>query len=113
MISRDFSVAIMVKDAEKSAQWYKEKLGFRVSHEGHWVTVWPRGSPWKIHLCEGEPEPGNTGISFYTSDLKSTVDLLKKKGVKFHKDLTKADWGSFAQIEDPDGNIIWINEGKP
>jgi uncharacterized glyoxalase superfamily protein PhnB len=114
MISKEFSVAVMVSDGKKSAAWYKEKLGFEIStEEDHWVTAWPKGAIWKLHLCEGKLEPGNTGIGLYSDDLKNTVANLKKKGVKFATDYTKTEWGEIAQLKDPDGNIIWISAGGP
>ena len=114
MISKEFSVAVVVSDAKKSAAWYKEKLGFETStDEGHWVTAWPKGASWKLHLCEGEPEPGNTGIALYSDDIKKTVAELKNKGTKLAQDYTKTQWGENAQVEDPDGNIIWITAGGP
>jgi predicted enzyme related to lactoylglutathione lyase len=113
MLGKELSVAVMVKDGKKSAKWYEEKLGFKSEVESHWVTVWPEGVTWKLHLCEGELEPGNTGISLYTKDIDKAAAELKKKGVKFHRDVTRKEWGAFAQIEDPDGNIIWISEGGP
>jgi predicted enzyme related to lactoylglutathione lyase len=113
MISKEFSVAVVVSDGPKAAKWYADKLGFETSVEGHWVTAWPKGAGWKLHLCEGELEPGNTGIGFYSADLKKTVADLKKKGVKFAQDYTKTKWGEIAQIEDPDGNILWVSAGEP
>ena len=113
MISKEFSVAVMVSDAKKSAAWYEEKLGFETSMEDHWVTAAPKGANWKLHLCEGELEPGNTGIGLYSDDLKATVEALKKKGVKFAMDYTKSEWGEISQLEDPDGNLIWIFAGGP
>lgn len=114
MISKEFSVAVMVSDGKKSAAWYKDKLGFETStEEDHWVTAWPKGAQWKLHLCEGELEPGNTGIAFYSDDVKNTVADLKKKGVKFAMDYTKTQWGESAQILDPDGNMIVISAGGP
>ena len=113
MISKDFSVAIMVSDAKKSARWYKEKLGFETSLEDHWVTAWAKGADWKLHLCEGELEPGNTGIGLYSEDLKKTVEDLKKKGVKFPKDYKKTEWGEMATLEDPDGNTFTALQGSP
>jgi len=113
MLSKDFSVAVMVSDAKKSAAWYK-KLGFETSIEDeHWVTAWPKGAQWKLHLCEGELEPGNTGIAFYTDDVKATVAELKKKGATFAMDYTKSQWGENAQVKDPDGNLFWITKGRP
>ena len=38
---------------------------------------------------------------------------LKKRGAKLAQDYTKTQWGENAQVEDPDGNIIWISAGGP
>jgi len=114
MISKEISVAVMVSDGKKSAAWYKEKLGFEVSTEyDHWVTAWVKGANWRLHLCEGKLEPGNTGISLYSDDVKNAVEDFKKKGVKFAQDYSKTQWGENAQLKDPDGNIIWITGGGP
>ena len=113
MISKEFSIAVMVSDPKKSAKWYAEKLGFQTSAEGHWVTAWQKGANWKLHLCKGELEPGNTGIGLYSGDLKKTVADLKKKGVKFEQDYTKTEWGEISMFKDPDGNVIWISGGGP
>ncbi len=106
------SVAVVVSDAKKSAQWYKEKLGFEIrSEEGHWVTVAPKGSELVIHLCEGdELEPGNTGFGFVAGDVTKTEAELRKKGVRFTVPTKKEPWGSHAMFADPDGNEFWINE---
>jgi catechol 2,3-dioxygenase-like lactoylglutathione lyase family enzyme len=113
MISKSFSVAVVVSDPKKSAKWYRAKLGLATSVEGHWVTVWQKGTTWKIHLCEGKPEPGNTGIAFYTDNVEKLVASLKKKDVKFSVDYTKTDWGENAQFDDPDGNVFWLIKGSP
>ena len=53
MITQIGSVAILVNDARRSAEWYRDKLGFEiVGMEGHAVFVKPKGSPSLIHLCE-------------------------------------------------------------
>jgi len=39
-----------------------------------------------LHLCEGDLEPGNTGIGLYSDDVERTVAYLKKKGVEFGQD---------------------------
>jgi predicted enzyme related to lactoylglutathione lyase len=112
MFSKSFSVAVTVSDAKKAAKWYKQTLGFEVSTEDeHWVTAGVKGAPWKLHLCETELEPGNTGICFYSENVKKTVDGLKKKGVKFSREYKKSEGGETALIEDPDGNIFWISSG--
>ena len=114
MLSKSFSVAVVVSDGKKAAKWYKDKLGFEVStDDDHWVTTWLKGSQWKLHLCEGKLEPGNTGIGFYSKNVRGTVKALKEKGVKFSKDYTKTPWGEIAMFDDPDGNVFWISAGEP
>jgi predicted enzyme related to lactoylglutathione lyase len=113
VIKKNLSVAVMVSDAKKSAQWFKENLGFNSSIEEHWITVWPRGCTSKVHLCQGELEPGNTGIAFYCDDVLKVSKMLKSRKVKFSKDVTKEDWGTYAMIDDPDGNVFWLMQGSP
>lgn len=107
-------VAVLVRDSKKAAEWYREKLGFEVSSQGHWVTVRPPSSPMMLHLCErceewGDDEPGgNTGISFTTDDKERTYRELKAKGVEFAKDLTTEWFGTYAILKDLDGNGFWM-----
>ena len=113
MFSNSFSVAVMVSDAKKAAKWYEEKLGFETSVDGHWVVASPKGASWKLHLCESELEPGNTGICLYSDDVKKTVDGLKKKGVRFTRDYSKSEAGEGAMFDDLYGNVFWISSGTP
>ena len=103
-------VAVVVSDANKSADWYKEKLGFEIrDKEGHWVTVAPKSSEVVLHLCESKPlEQGNTGIAFSVDDLDSVYKELSGKGVEFTVKPTKEEWGSYAMFKDPDGNEFWL-----
>ena len=114
MIQAMTSVAVLVRDAKKAAEWYHEKLGFDTDAQGHWVTVWPRGSPVRLHLCERcheweDDEPGgHTGIAFATDDQERTYHELKARGVDFAKDLTTEWFGTYALFKDLDGNVFWI-----
>jgi len=104
-------IAVVVSNAAKSAEWYKEKLGFEVREkEGHWVTVAPKGSDIVLHLCETKPlEQGNTGIAFTVDDLNKTYKELSAKGVEFTVKPTTVEWGTYAMFKDPDGNVFWLN----
>jgi catechol 2,3-dioxygenase-like lactoylglutathione lyase family enzyme len=111
MVSKEFSMAVVVSNGKKSAKWFEESLGFESSADGHWVLVWPEGSTAKVHLCEGKPDPGNTGIAFYFEDATGQVRHMKEKGVKFTRELKKESWGTNGMFADPDGNEYWIFEG--
>jgi len=112
MISKKFSVAVMVSDAKQSAKWFETKLGFGSSVHGHWILVWPKGSVTKIHLCEGTPEQGNTGIAFYVQGAEKLAEKMKASGVKFTRDVKKLDWGTTGMFADPDGNEYHLIEGS-
>ncbi len=64
MITGIGSVAVLVNDAKRSAEWYRDKLGFEVvSAEGHAVFVSAPGSDSLLHLCGrcndwGDDTPG-------------------------------------------------------
>lgn len=111
MITEIVDVAVVVSDAKKALKWYTEVLGLEPrSTEGHWVTVAPKGSKTVLHLCEGGAlEKGNTGIALRTEDLERAYQELKEKGVKFPHPPKDEGWGPYAQFEDPDGNVIWLD----
>jgi len=110
MIKSIMDMAVVVSDAKKSSEWYKEKLGLEVrDNEGHWITVAPKGSNVVVHLCETKPlEQGNTGIAFYVDDLDKAYNEMKTKGVEFTTKPKKTEWGSYAMFKDPDGNEFWL-----
>ncbi len=110
MIKSIMDMAVVVSNAKKSAEWYKEKLGLEVRDtEGHWITVAPKGSNVVLHLCETKSlEQGNTGIAFSVDDLDKTYNELTAKGVEFTTKPKKTEWGSHAMFKDLDGNEFWL-----
>ncbi len=109
MISAIGDVAVVVSDGKKAAEWYREKLGFKIfSSEGHWITVGPHNATTVLHLCEGKLEPGNTGIGLIVDDVKKTYEELSKKGVSFTKKPADEGFGLYAMFKDIDGNEFWI-----
>jgi catechol 2,3-dioxygenase-like lactoylglutathione lyase family enzyme len=137
MIAGVGSVAVLVKDARKSAVWYRDKLGFEVlSMEGHGVFV-RAGGPGGvlIHLCgrcdawENDHPGGRTGIWLRCGEVgvrrnpktgvvvpssdpelvEKTYEELKRRGVEFREPLTTASWGNYAILADPDGNEFEIS----
>lgn len=137
MITGVGSIAILVNDAQKSAEWYRDKLGFEIiAAEGHPVFVKPKRSQAPLlHLCGrcndwGSDRPGGrvgvwlhcgeikirkdekTGLVTPASqpeDVERTYHELKKKGVEFSEELTTTDWGKYAILRDLDGNEFEIS----
>ncbi len=116
MISKITSMSVVVLDAQESATWFREKLGWEaVGDPGeHWVVAYPegRGDGAHLHLCAGfyPLEPGNSGIAFATPDLQTAYEGMHEKGVEFTQEPTKEDWGFYAMFKDPDGNEFWLFE---
>jgi len=106
------TMAVVVRNDQKAAKWYHDKLGLRVATRfPHWVTVASRGSTVTLHLCpDSPPEKGNTGISFGTKDVAKQEKELRKKGVKITVPTTKADYGTYLMFADPDGNEFYVFE---
>lgn len=104
-------VAVVVRDAKASAQWWKG-LGFEVRDDsGHWVTVAPRGANVVLHLCQGPPpEEGNTGIGFFVDSVEEVEKAWGAKGVRFTVPRTVGEASVQARFVDPDGNEFWLFE---
>lgn len=107
-------IAVTVTNAKAAAEWWREKLGFRVHTVGppggHAVMIAPPGERFLLHLCEGfaPVEPGNTGIAFVTDDIDRSVERMTEGGVSFPEPLKKGEWGASAKFADPDGNVFWL-----
>lgn len=107
--------AIAVSNANATARWWVEKVGFSthiVGEGGHAVMVAPPGDRFVLHLCEGfeKVEPGNSGVAFVTDDIDSIVGRMMASGVEFAEPLKRESWGAMAKFADPDGNIFWLLE---
>jgi lactoylglutathione lyase len=106
-------------------KFYSEKLGFDIMVNmpfkgGKWIEVAPQGSETTLSLMVPNskmlpPEDveaakngigTSTGIWFYSDNIHSEFEELKKKGV----DITvpeQQDWGGFMSlVKDPDGNAF-------
>jgi len=116
MFTQVASVAVLVWDAKRAAEWYREKLGFDVSAQGHWVEARLPGSSIVLHLCgrcaewENDRPGGHTGILLKADDKEKAYRELRSKGVEFDVELTEAPWGGgkYAIFKDLDGNKFWM-----
>lgn len=125
------TAAVVVADGQKAIAWYRDVLGLNVAYvgpasaetdpsiqgspdnPGHWVELGPRRPRTRIHLCEleGKTEPGPTGITFLTDDIRADFDRLQDHGVHFLYPPQKMAWGEWlCAFVDPDGNEFDLKE---
>ncbi len=111
------SIAVVVSDRNRSVKWYTENLGLdHLTDMDHWQTVGQKGKGSELHICQVSEyddkaplEPGNTGIAFrLPGDFVAACDALKARGVEFSVPATKAEWGWWAMVKDPDGNELCL-----
>ena len=119
------TVAIVVSDRRNALAWYRDVLGLAPAYAGpndpdadpsvagdpedpgHWIELGPARPQTRVHLCEmgGRTEPGPTGITFLTDDIRADHDRLRAKGVRFLSPPKAMDWGEWlCEFADPDGN---------
>jgi predicted enzyme related to lactoylglutathione lyase len=108
------TVAVVVRDEKKAMKFWKDKVGLRVvTSWPHWVTVAPRGSKVRLHLCpDSRPEKGNMGFLFSTKAIVREEKRLRKNGVKITQPIKKEDWGTIFWFADPDGNEFQVIQDK-
>lgn len=120
-------VVVPVKNRKKAMEFYKKKLGMKVTTDApemDWVELSvPKSKGTTLSLIQPDPKWGkkvyedtvkfigeNTGIIFSTNDIKATYTELKEKGVKISKP-KKQEWGGWwAEFEDQDGNEYGLSQ---
>lgn len=130
MITAVGSVCVFVKDQERAKSFYMQQLGMELQHDGpmpndtdaRWISVAPPGSKTEIVLYKrGDPFWAHyeatvgavQSITLRTDDLSATVSTLRDRGVKILQEPEDHEWGSFAMIEDSEGNtIILVTESN-
>ncbi len=109
--------SIPVTDQDRAIAFYTEKLGFRIvtdqpfSEQQRWVELGIPGAETRVVLFKFDKslQPGmQMNISFWTDDVEGTVRDLKARGVKITMEPMKADWGTAAGFQDPDGNTFIV-----
>ena len=120
------TVAVVVSDRHQALKWYHETLGLPLTYigppesnsdarvqgtpenAGHWIELGPNRPLTRLHICEladHKIEPGPTGITFLTDNIRSEYERLTAMGVKFGYPPRKMDWGEWlCSFRDPDGN---------
>ena len=112
-LDNTISIAMSVKDRHLSADWYGEKLGFKlIFHidEAGWSELQTNTDGVTLGLGEHtEPAPGNMGPVFGVADIDTARKALEAAGVKFDGETdTVEGMVSTATFYDPDGNALML-----
>jgi len=124
-------IILPVSDVDRAKAFY-ERAGFALDVDHHpnesfrVVQLTPPGSACSITIGKGvsSAEPGSIrGIHLVVTDLEEALATLRDRGIEvsapFHfgaqgrtdgLDPGRADYGSFASFEDPDGNSWMLQE---
>jgi catechol 2,3-dioxygenase-like lactoylglutathione lyase family enzyme len=126
-------VIIPVRDVDRAKAFYSEQLGFvvdvdhRAGDDFRVVQLTPPGSACSISVGIGlsDGEPGSVrGLHLVVTDIVAARDELVGRGAKIGEirhmtaqgfqpgpDPDRADFNSFAEFADPDGNT-WVLQEK-
>jgi catechol 2,3-dioxygenase-like lactoylglutathione lyase family enzyme len=127
-------IVVPVSDVDRAVDFYAGKLGFNidVDHKAgenfRVVQLTPPGSECSISVGVGisPVEPGTyQGLHLVVADIEEAIAELSSSGVElgepFHfgeagqtpgLDPNRADYGTFVQFKDPDGNGWLVQEVK-
>ncbi|HEX8231136.1 MAG TPA: VOC family protein [Chloroflexia bacterium] len=107
-------VSVNVTDQDRAIDFFVNKLGFEKTTdvpfgEGErWIEVKAPDGQTTINLykaAEQGVQPGQfSSVSFYSDDVRGTVEDMSSKGVEITEDPNEQPWGVQAQFKDPDGN---------
>lgn len=117
-------VFIHVKNPEKMAKWYQEKLGLEIDHKTPDLG-WQEFKMEDEHLSTrfaldfGGPNPSKVEqqpivISFKVANIKEAVEQLEKKGIEFLGQEKIFDVGPslVATFKDPEDNFLQLSQRK-
>jgi predicted enzyme related to lactoylglutathione lyase len=118
MITNVKLVSIPVRDQDKALEFYRDKLGFKVTidepfstaTDSRWIELQTPEGQTRVVLLKADYSDPRMGkllnIVFTSDDIEKTYFDLKTKGVQFKEPPNKQKWGMFTQFSDLDGNLF-------
>jgi len=107
-------------DPKVLGAWYEEHLGIKLAPWGGAVFRWAddkgaatAATAWSIDEKNSEKYRASDSsfmVNYRVDDLFEMIASLKKSGVKILKEPESSEYGKFASILDPEGNMIELWE---
>jgi catechol 2,3-dioxygenase-like lactoylglutathione lyase family enzyme len=113
MIKTVWGITFYVSNLKRAAEFYEKTLGLEKKYEFSSYVGFECGGI-EIGLIPKIKEkqkvtPLSPSVEFLVDNVEKTYNELKKKGVKFIKELHEEPWGGRqATFTDPDGNILEV-----
>jgi catechol 2,3-dioxygenase-like lactoylglutathione lyase family enzyme len=117
---------LVVSDAERSRDWYRDVLGAEVYREyGGTSVVLKFLGTWLLLVTGGEPTPDKPTVTFSlpadpdtvshemtirVPDCRAAYETLRSRGAEFLTPPVESDWEVRAFFQDPDGHLLEISE---
>ncbi|MBA3530368.1 MAG: VOC family protein [Ardenticatenales bacterium] len=124
MIERVGTLSIFVTDQDRAKQFYTEVLGFELHRDeplypgatARWVEVAPPGAETALILYLPDQNwehyqavrGKSQALTFNVTHMAATHDELVAKGVRFVQEPDVQPWGTYAIIEDSEGNKLLL-----
>ena len=126
MITRIQTVSIYVSDQDRAKAFYTQKLGFAerldapMGPDSRWIELAPGNGETSLVLMKPARDMPAYELAksmvgswatfiFGVDDINATHQELTARGVEFVDPPSKQDWGWWATIKDPDGNVIGLH----
>jgi predicted enzyme related to lactoylglutathione lyase len=118
MITHLKFAGIPCRDQAKALKFWTEKIGFHVltdqpMGEQRWIELGIGDAETRLVLFTPEGHEDRVGGFFNGSlacdDVEATYRQLSERGVKFKAPPQKQQWGTFAMMEDDEGNSFVIS----
>jgi predicted enzyme related to lactoylglutathione lyase len=126
MIDRVGTVSLFVADQDRAKDFYTDVLGFELrvdaplypGAEVRWIAVAPAGAETEVVLYLPDENwehysqvvGKSQALTFNVTDMAALHRELKAKGVMFTQEPDAQPWGTYAIIEDSEGNHLLLVE---
>lgn len=112
------NATVFVSNMDTAVEFYTQTLGLKLTNRfgNHWATVDAgKGLTIGLHPASTKyPAPGTKGAIMLGLEIDEPIEAvvarLSGKGVKIKGSIVRDEGGTFAHLEDPDGNEMYLWE---